>query len=188
MFMRSLLVLTLFSFFSLHAEIEQITFTWTAAECQANCAALLNLELSKIYGVSEVQVDLNAGQANLKWKPRIAFSYYPLNAAVRMVGPHIRNIRMRVKGKIKHDISNVKLISEGDGTEFYLLNPITPVAGQYVPTHSVFNRELTPDLKKQLLDAESKKQMVTIDGPLFEAYRSPPLMLVVENVSVEDAK
>lgn len=183
-FLYSLFILLFVS--SLQAEIEQISFTWRAAECQAGCDTLLKKELGKIYGVSEVQVDLAAGQATLKWKPNVAFSFYPINTAIRMVGPHMRNLRAKVRGKIKHDTNNVKLISEGDSTEFYLINPVIPVANQYVETHSVFNRSLTPDLKKQLIDSEAKKQIVTIEGPIFEPYRSPPLQLVVENLSFED--
>jgi hypothetical protein len=174
--------------YDLKAEISDITITWRAAQCIGRCQKLLSEQFGKIYGVSKVDVNLAAGQANLKWKPNVAFSFYQINTAMRLVGPAISNIRLKVKGKIQADRGQVKLISEGDGTTFYLLNPITPSGTKYVITGSIYNRQLSPDVRKQLLDAAAKKQLVIVEGPLFEPYRSPPLYLVIEHLSFEDPK
>lgn len=171
----------------LQAEITNVRVTWTAAECQTRCNKLLLAQFGKIYGVSSVDVNQAAGQANMQWKPNVRFSFQPIDAALRMIGPFPNDVRLKVRGRIQHDPANTKLISEGDGTVFYLLNPIIPVANQQVITESAFNRPLTPDTRSKLLDAQKNNQFVIIEGPLFEPYRSPPLRLIVENLSVEEA-
>ncbi len=182
--MCSLLILA-----PLKSEIEEVKITWRAAECPPGCASLLATEFGKIYGVAEVNINQPAGEAVLKWKPKVPFSFAPINTAMRMIGPRFHNLRVKVRGKIHQNMNITKIVSEGDGTEFYLLNPVTPVAGEYVEIHSPFNRQLTPDTLKKLLNAESKKQMTVIEGPLFEPFRSPPLQLVIENLQFEeDAK
>lgn len=168
------------------AEILDVRVTWTAAECQARCNQLLQAQFGRIYGVSSVQVNQQAGQADMKWKPKVIFSFQPIDAALRMVGPFPNDVRVKVRGKIQHDPANVKIISDGDGTSFYLLNPIIPVRNQFVIEDSPFNRPLTPDMRNKLLDAQKNNQMVTIEGPLFEPYRSPPLRIIVESLNIEE--
>jgi len=172
----------------LEAEITDVIVTWRAASCRSGCDKLLMQQFGKVYGIYSTDINLNAGQANIKWKPNVAFSFQPLDTAMRLVGPHINNVRLKVRGNIRHDPKNVKLISEGDGTEFYLLSPVTPVANQYTPTTSIYNRELNPEVRDQLLDAEAKKLNVIIEGPLFQPYRSPPLQLVIERINLEEKK
>lgn len=170
----------------LQSEVQEVKIMWRAAECPPGCASMLATEFGKIYGVAEVNINQPAGEALLKWKPKVPFSFAPINTAMRMIGPRFHNLRVKVRGKIHHNMNITKIVSEGDGTEFYLLNPVIPVAGQYVETHSPFNRQLTPDTLKKLLDAENKKQITIIEGPLFEPFRSPPLQLVIENLNFEE--
>lgn len=190
MFIRAMLSLYLsFTFVNAaHAEVSDVIITWTKATCQPGCDKLLSQQFGKIYGIETFDINRLAGQANIKWKPNLPFAYYPINAAMRMVGPHINSIRVKVRGKIQHSQGNVKLISEGDGTQFYLISAVNPAPNQYALTRSVYNRLLSLDVRQQLLDAETKKQMVIIDGPLFEPYRSPPLFLVIEHLSLEENK
>lgn len=189
MFTRILLssgMLYLTCFQPVQAEILDVRVTWTAAECQARCNKLLLAQFGKIYGVSSVQVNQAAGQADLKWKPKVIFSFRPIDSALRMVGPFPNDVRVKVRGKIQHDPVNVKIISDGDGTSFYLLNPIIPSRNQFVIEDSAFNRSLTPDMRNKLIEAQKNNQMVTIEGPLFEPYRSPPLRIVVESLNIEE--
>lgn len=189
MFIRTMLSLYLSLTFvnAAHAEVSDVIITWTAATCQPGCDKLLSQQFGKIYGIATFDINRAAGQANIQWKPNLPFAYYPINAAMRMIGPHINTIRLKVRGKIQHTQDNIKLISEGDGTLFYLISAVNPAPNQYAPTRSVYNRALSLDVRQQLLDAEANKQMVVIDGPLFEPYRSPPLFLVIEHLSVEDS-
>jgi copper chaperone CopZ len=183
-----LLHLALCFSFAIEAEISDVTITWRAEQCKARCQKLLSEQFGKLYGVSKVDVNLAAGQANLTWKPNVPFSFYQINTAMRLVGPAISNIRMKIRGHIQAERGQIKVISEGDGTAFYLLNPITPSNTKYVITGSIYNRQLSPDTHKQLLDAAAKKQLAVVQGPLFEPYRSPPLYIVIEILSFEEPK
>lgn len=173
---------------SLHSEIQEVTVFWTAFNCQQGCANLLIHEFSKVYGVQEVKMNGPMGQATLIWKPNIPFAFQPVDAAMRMVGPRTRAISVKVRGVIRHQMNIVKLISEGDGTEFYLLSPITPNLNQQVLNQSVFNHQLTPELLSQLLQIEQTNKTVIIEGPLFQPNRSPPNQLIVENINIEESK
>ncbi|HRD55378.1 MAG TPA: hypothetical protein PLC42_03170 [Parachlamydiaceae bacterium] len=176
---------TFYSFlFPLHSDIQEVKVFWSAPLCTPSCYSLLATEFRKVPGVADVEMNGAAGQANLKWTPNASFSFHAVDAAMRMVGPRLHNIRVKVRGKIQEAQGTIKLISEGDQTEFYLLGPAGFAPGQTL-TQSVYNRPLTPNIQEKLLSAKQQNLTVIIDGPLFQPQRSPPNQLVAENISFE---
>ena len=161
------------------SEIERVTVTWTAMECQANCIKQLEQQFRKIPGVGEVIMNPSAGQVDLKWKKNATFSFSPVNIAMELIGLTINDIRVRVHGTLKHSGNSVTLISSGDGTQFNLLNPVVPQAPGQTPQFNAAARGLRPELLEKLIKAEQEKKEATIEGPLLFPERSPPLQLVV---------
>lgn len=169
---------------SLQSEIEQITIRWTAQLCQGYCSTLLEREFRRIHGVNEIALDLQGGQANLTWKERVPFQFTSINTAMHMVGLSIRDIRIRVKGSIKHIGDTFFIISDGDNTRFDLVNPVIPQPGGQAAEFNAAARKITPALQRQLLDGETLKQIATIEGPVFMPERmTVPTQLVVDKLS-----
>lgn len=169
---------------TLAAEIEQVVLTWQAPLCQDACVRELNRQLSRIRGVAAVDVNQGAGNATLKWQPDAPFSFQPINMATRFVGIRINDIGLKVRGRIAGTAQNLQLISEKDNTVFYLYNPILPNTNQYNTRNSLYNRQLSPEVAAQLLETVKKRQLVTIEGQLFEPFRSPPNNLVVVRITI----
>jgi hypothetical protein len=170
----------------LQSEIQEVTVTWTAAFC-INCSELITRYVKQIQGVEDIQMKSGIGQINLKWKPGVAFEFTPIKNAFQMVGLGLNDIRMQVRGRIKHDKQNVYLISETDNTGFLLLNPVYPEEG-YTMENSHYTHDLSPRLREKLLELERTGEIVVIKGPLFEPYRSPPepLKLQVAKLDFEE--
>jgi len=186
--MARLILLILIAATCLHtseakAEIDPVIISWRAGECQPGCDVLLEKEFRKLYGIDDLAINAGAGQMSIRWKANQRFDYNAILSAIKKVGLHIANIRLKVRGMIRFEGTNTVLISNGDKTPFYLLGPIQPQANQYTPTRSIYNRQLTPERKVQLMEGEKTGLVAVIDGPLFEPYRSPPLFLIMENVS-----
>lgn len=169
------------------AEVQTVTLKWTAGLCKESCVKGLTQQFQKIDGVADISIDMDQGQAELQWKPDVAFSYYPVKIAMQMIGLYINNIKVKVRGTITHDTQSVQLVSLGDNTIFQLLNPVAPQKDQYFEQYSIYSRQLSQELRDKLLDIEQNNQVVTIDGPLFEPERSPPIYLVVEHMDVAKA-
>lgn len=165
------------------AEIDPILISWRVGECQPGCDVLLEKEVRKLYGVDSLEINTGAGQMSIRWKANQRFDYYAILSAIKKVGLHLANIRVKVRGMIRFEGNNTIIISNGDKTPFYLLGPVQPQNNQYTPTRSIYNRQLTLEQKAQLMEGEKSGAIAVIDGPLFEPYRSPPLFLVLENVS-----
>lgn len=165
------------------AEIDPIIISWKAGECQTGCDVLLEREFRKLYGIEDLAVNIGSGQMSIRWKANQRFDYYAILSAIKKVGLHIANIRVKVRGMVRFEGANSVIISNGDKTLFYLLGPIQPEANRYTPTRSIYNRQLTFEQKAQLMAGEKSGSMAVIEGPLFEPYRSPPLFLIVENIS-----
>ncbi len=168
-----------------YAEIQKILITWTVASCLPGCESLLDKNFRQVRGVTDIKVNRGAGEAIILWRPDTAFAFSSIDTALRMVGLDPNTIRMQVRGTIRQQGQNIVLISSGDGTPFYLLNPVTPSVTQYTETESVYNRQLDPQTRQQLLDAAAAQQKVVIEGPLFQPERSPPLFLVIASAKVE---
>jgi hypothetical protein len=168
----------------LNAEIEEVVLVWQAPLCQEACVKELNRQLSRVRGVAAIDINQGAGRATLKWQPDVPFSFQPLNMATRFVGIRVNDLGLKVRGRIKGSAQSLQLVSEKDGTVFNLLNPILPNTNQYNTRNSVFNRQLTPEVAAQLLETAKKQQIITIEGQLFEPFRSPPNNLVVVRITI----
>lgn len=167
------------------AEIQKILITWDVASCVPGCDNLLQRYFRQVRGVTDIKVNRGAGEALILWRPDTSFAFSSIDTALRLVGLNPNTIRMQVRGHIRQQGQNTALISSGDGTPFYLLNPVSPSLTQYTETESVFNRQLDPQTRQQLLDAASADQQVIIEGPLFQPERSPPLFLVIASMRAE---
>ena len=183
----SLLVCSFFTGSSIYSEVQSITIRWTSQLCQKTCGTLLEKELKKVNGVDKVAIDLSAGQASLTWKPMSPFSYTSINTAMHMVGIALRDIRLRVKGHIRHTGETIYIVSDGDNTRFDLVNPVTPnLKGQSVVYNSS-GRKLSPELRQQLLDGEKNGLTATIEGPVFMPERmTVPVQIVVDSLRFEE--
>ena len=186
--MKSLLLLILLSMIlhsSIYSEIEQITIRWTAQLCQEPCRNILEKEFREVPGIDETSIDIDKGQATLTWKKNVPFDFPSINTAMRMVGLAMREIRLKVRGSIKHSEDNLYLVSDGDHTPFNLVNPVVPSPSG--PT-SEFNREsrkLSSALRQQLLQAQTDKQIVTIEGPIFMPKRmTVPTEIVIDYLNI----
>lgn len=170
----------------LSAEIQKVNLTWTAILCRGLCGRELEKQFSRVKGVASITINQQAGSAELRWKPNEKFSFQPIHIAMALVGLGLRDIRLTARGTIRTDGKTFTLVSIGDNTVFTLLNPIIPNPHSYVPQTSTANRKLTPEMQQKLFDAQRTHKIAIIEGPLFEPYRSPPLMLVIDQISFEE--
>lgn len=185
--LTSLFVLTAIYSPSAYSEVQSVTIRWTSQLCQKNCGILLEKELKKVNGVDQVGIDLSAGQASLTWKPMSPFSYTSINTAMHMVGIALRDIRLRVKGHIRHTGETIYLVSEGDNTRFDLVNPVAPNLKGQSTVYNAMGRKLSPELRQQLLDGEKNGLTATIEGPVFMPERmTVPVQIVVDSLRFEE--
>lgn len=169
-----------------HAEIERVMVKWTPSLCQDSCVQGLKKQFANQQGVAEVEINQPAGQANLKWKPNVAFTFQAIHNAMAMIGLYINDLRVIVTGKISHDGNTVRLTSPTDGTTFQLLGPTQAQPLQYAQKYNIATHDLSEDTRQALLAAEKANQKVTIEGPIFEPYRAPPLRLIIERMQIEN--
>lgn len=166
------------------AEIQRVNVQWTAPLCQDSCVRGLRDQFLRQSGIADVDINQAAGQATLRWKPNIPFTYTAIHNAMSMIGLHINTLRVMAKGYISHDSNSVRLTSSGDGTVFVLLSVIQPSPTDYVQKYNVATHQLSDFERDNLIQFEQNNQEVSIDGPLFEPWRSPPmaLQLIVEKI------
>lgn len=178
----------LFASSCLHAEVQLVTIKWTQYLCYDDCVRLLEKQFAQVKGVSQVAINQAGAQAEIRWKPNVPFSYVDLDNAMRMVGPSIEDIRIKVHGTLSHTNYTVTLTSTGDNTRFQLLSPIIASTTQYVEENSVASHTLWASTRTQLLQAEQNKLAVTVEGQLFQPEQAPPLYIVIGNLSVDKPK
>lgn len=177
-------LLFLLALSQLSATIESIVFSWNPGLCIENCGQLLQKELKKVNEIESLTIDLKSGRANLKWNPQKKFSYSLLNQTIRKIGLGIHQWRLVVVGNIQKEGETLYLISSEDLTRFALISPISPNPNEMNVQHSLFNRELRPELKTELLRLLKEKETVQIEGPLFDPWRQPfDYSLIVERVT-----
>lgn len=165
-------------------EISKATVKWlNPGSCQESCITDMAKQFSAMNGAAEVILNQGAGQVDIRWKPRVPFSYYPINTAMRLVGPAINEIRASVRGTISHSSKTFILESLGDNTKFVLLGPVIPSMSQYTVTHNTDNRPLPAELQARLLKAEKDFEVVEIEGPLLDPWRYQVLYLIVEKAT-----
>lgn len=175
------------TFTKVQAEIKQITIYWPPQQCQTSCERGLEQQFRRVNGVTDVYVSGSRGQANLKWDSKTPFSYRPLEAAVAAIGLGREDIRLSVRGYISHNNQTLFLTSIGDNTRFNLMGPAQGQGPSWaIEQQSPFNRQLSQQLRDQLMETERNRQAVTITGPLFQPETSPPLNLVVEILNIEN--
>lgn len=179
-----LLVVMLLGINRINAEIQEVSLTWTAGLCHAQCIKNLEMQFRRIPSVQEVQINEGAGKATLKLKKNMPYSFAPFNQAMELVGLSIIDIRVIATGQISNVGQDFVLISTGDNTTFTLINPIIPERSGYVVQYNAgaVNRKLSPAMVQQMEDAKKSKQIATIQGPLFFPERSPPNLLVIEQI------
>lgn len=177
------LIILLFSFNCAVAEVEKVTISWTALLCNQRCIQQLDRHFSRIKGVAGVEFNQQAGMVELRWKPNVPFYVAPINIAMGLVGVSIKDIRVKVRGTIRASSKNYRIVSLGDNTSFTLLSPITPYRGTFATPFNPANRELSPEMRQKLYEAQKSNKIALIEGPLFMPERSPPLMIVLDQIS-----
>lgn len=173
--------------YPLDADVESVVLRWTPETCIAGCGAIVQTNLEKMKGAASVSVSEAASQATILWKPDEKFSFVPINTQMRLAGPRVRDVRVKVRGTIKHSGQNVYLVSLGDNTRFELIGIPTPDPTGYVEESNIANRQLSQQTKDRLIATERSDQVVTVKGPLFQPTRSP-LRLVTERIDISEGK
>lgn len=172
-----------------YSQIEQITIRWTAQLCQGTCPKLIVNELKKVQGIDEIFIDQGSGQAILTWKEKMPFQFTSINTAMRMVGISMRDIRIKVRGTVKHTGDVFYIISEGDNSRFDLLSPVTPIPYGQTSEYNTLTRKISPAFRQQFLDAETQELIATVEGPVFMPERKTvPTQIVVDTLSFSEPK
>lgn len=168
-FLTTFLSAIVLSTASLQGEIENIIIRWNAQLCLDVCTPNLQTNLQQANGPINIQINPQAGTATMGWNPRVPFSFSPLNTASRMTGIRILDTRLRVKGTVIQQGDSFILVSSGDNTPFPLGGTLNVAqTGNYVIVNNIANYPLSPDMRAQLSDAVKQRQVVTVEGPLFE--------------------
>lgn len=168
----------------LSAEIQNITIKWTQLLCSTqSCITQLDKEFRKVPGIMEFSLNQSGGQAEIKWRPNMPFSFSDVNVPMRLVGLSVRDIHIKVRGTLSHDAKTVTLTSIGDHSRFALLNPVVSTPGQQAPVFNLAARQLKPELYQQLVEGETKKMIATVEGQIFMPGRSPAMQIVVEHLT-----
>ncbi len=183
----SLLLAATFAAVPLQAEIVKAMVTWESIMCNKDyCQGRLHQLFSQIGSVADVNFNGQSGKATLYWKPNFKFDLNAINYSMHGLGlaSGVDNISVKVRGVIIHDSSSVTIQSIGDNTRFMLLSPTKPTRNRVNEEYNVMSHVLDPQVRQQLIDAESNFQLVTVEGPLFDIERSP-LKIIISNVSVQ---
>lgn len=135
-------------------------------------------------GLAELTITQNQGQADIRWKPYAPFSFDSINSAMRLAGPRLKDVRVKVRGAIGHSGNNFFIKSLGDNTQFTLLSPARVRIGEYL-TKSLDVHVLAPEMRQKLLQAEREFVVAVIEGPLFEPTRNRglALYLIIEQIT-----
>ena len=176
-----LILLASIYLFPLEAEIQRVTVHWNPFACPPSCAEGLINVFRNVNGVGDVHLNQSAGEMDLIWKPDVGFSFAEINTAMRMIGPSIFAIRLKVRGTISHEGENIFLTSLGDGSRFELSEPV-PVR------NTIFGEwKLTPENQQKLLAAEKEKKIATIEGTLLNPHRTPVIdQLMINSLQFEN--
>jgi hypothetical protein len=186
---RFILIALLLGIMPLKADVEHVVVKWSPQLCKSTCTKQLHDLFSKLPGVANLTIDEGNGVMELNWKEKAPFSYTNLDWTMRKIGLYMTYVRVKATGNIVKVNKTYYLDSEHDRTRFNLLGMAIPQSGVLaVQTNSIFNRPLSQDNIELLEEAMKNKLLVTIDGPLFEPWRSPPLWLVMEQAVVAQPK
>ncbi|MBA2728903.1 MAG: hypothetical protein H0U49_12115 [Parachlamydiaceae bacterium] len=156
---------------------------WLPTACLGTCVQSIAQQLQSTNGAAEIIINQQQGQALIRWKPRVPFSYNFINTAMRLVGPSVRDVRLKVRGTIVTTPSAVILKSLGDETQFVLLSPARGDINQYLPQNNLDAHALAPQTRQNFMDGEGDFTVVTVEGPLFEPQRMQGLYLIVQSAT-----
>ena len=168
--------------FPLASEIERITVKWEPLVCQASCVQGIVRQLAAVAGIAEILIQADQGVVNVRWKPRMPFSFDFISNAVAMIGPRILDARVQVRGTLLATGSAFILESLGDNTRFVLLSPAQQSLNVNVPQNSFETHRLTAQLQQQFLAGIRDSCVVTVKGPLLQ-WQLGGLYLVVEEAT-----
>lgn len=174
----------LLSFQPIKGEVEKVVLKWRPGFCSETCLLQLKRRLSSMPFVAEMRFDAGQNQATLRWDPNRKFNYRLIDTTMRSVGVSLHEIYVTVRGTISHKKNVIYIDSLGDDTQFTLLSPISINAEGAAAEKSVQSHLLQPNTSLKLIQAEEVSKVVTIEGPLFEPHRAPPLYLVAERIAI----
>jgi hypothetical protein len=169
---------------NLAAEVISVRLKWNDVACARDCRNNIQSIIQRVKGVSSLAIDPGFGEATIGWDPNVPFSLDAITTPIRSYGVRLDAINISVRGTISHDSMNVYLVSSGDRVRFLLLGPTrveAPGTNRYVMERSAANHPLGDAMKAQLLDAENKKQVVTVDGQMFNVEQHT-LNIVISSV------
>lgn len=166
----------------LNAEIERITVLWNPQICLEPCVREVTRQLQMVAGIAELVINQPQGQADIRWKPKVPFSYDYIKTAFGIVGAVIRDVRIQVRGTVTISRNAVTLDSLGDNTRFVLLGPAQQSFTKYVPQRNFDTHPLAPEMQMQLAQAAQDYCVVTVKGPLLRPLMG--LYLIVEQITI----
>src|ERR1700722_11588708 len=82
---------------TLNAEIEYVIVKWLPTACLGSCVQNIGQQLQAIPAAAEIIINQQQGQATIRWKPRVPFAYDYINTAMRLVGPSVQDVRVKVR-------------------------------------------------------------------------------------------
>lgn len=165
----------------LFGEIERVTVTWNPQICIDACVREITKQLQRVSGIAEIVISQPQGQVDMRWKPKVPFSYDFVRNAVSGVGADIRDVRVQVRGTLIVTPAAVILESLGDNTRFVLLSPAQQSFYKNVPQGNFDAHALAPQMRQQLAEAAAQSTVVVVKGPLL--HPSYGLYLIIEQIS-----
>lgn len=170
----------------LKAEIQKITVYFNNVQCNQSCGGLLERRFREIKGVQDVRMNVQGGNAQLIWSPNFPYEYFPIHAAMSWVGLHIDNMTVQLRGTISHSGSQFYVTSLADGTRFQLLGSLITHPNQFTQVNNTQSYKFDEDTKNKLLDAESQRAVVDIQGIFFMPWQAiTPQRIILSNFSAQ---
>lgn len=167
-----------------YGEIEKVVLRWKPGFCTDSCLVNLEKRLRDMPEVTELKFQAAQNQATIRWKPNRRFSYRLLDTTMRRVGVNLHEIFVTVRGTVNASSKTLSIKSIGDDTEFILLSPISVKPGEAAVEKNIQSHMLKPQTRERLVEAEKKEKIVTVEGPLFQPQRAPPLFLINQRIAI----
>ncbi|MEX1013327.1 MAG: hypothetical protein WDZ27_06495 [Waddliaceae bacterium] len=175
--------------FPVFSEIDSVRVYWKRTTCNTDCQNILQKYFSQVRAVKSMQMNTVNNEILLSWNPELPFSYMEVKTPLQMAGLGLDYIHVTVTGKINAKGVDPVLVSNQDGTVFYLISPASPRARhEQIITKNVLGRTLDSGQKATLIQVADANESVTISGPLFMPHRSPTLTIVIDSISIMEKK
>lgn len=189
------------------AEVEWVKVKWDPGSCDKKCEMILKMKLKELDSVASSEVYPDAGSATVYWKPGESFDYGKLSIKLRVARIYPSEIRVQVRGTISKENGNYLINSTGDNSQFRLLQSSTvdvpkevvkngkivtpnyfdpdterPEETEYIKVESsnIQDHRLSPELRKELDDAEKTSRSANLEATLFLPYLfvKPPYVII----------